>query len=117
MIKWHQVLHFERCLDEDVQVETLAAGIEDVTLMMAAIEVRAGVYEADLGGGVFKKRIARAGGGKSGGFRTVVICSNTQFTVFVYGFAKSDAADLSPDQVAAFKQLAKQLRAYPLRWA
>ncbi|WP_425330086.1 type II toxin-antitoxin system RelE/ParE family toxin [Synechococcus elongatus] len=30
------------------------------------------MYEADLGGGLFKKRVARAGGGKSGGYRTLI---------------------------------------------
>jgi hypothetical protein len=31
-----------------------------------------GLFDADLGGGLFKKRIARQGQGKSGGFRTLV---------------------------------------------
>jgi hypothetical protein len=29
--------------------------------------------DADLGGGVLKQRIAREGGGKSGGFRAIIL--------------------------------------------
>lgn len=42
------------------------------TLCEAVREMRAGLYEADLGGGLLKKRIGRPGQGKSGGFRTLV---------------------------------------------
>lgn len=49
------------------------AGLADAKLLRAAREVAAGRYDADLGGGVFKQRVAREGGGKSGGFRTIVL--------------------------------------------
>lgn len=86
------------------------AGIDDAALMVAAIEVRSGLFEADLGGGLFKKRLARAGGGKSGGFRTLVVCSNPAFTAFVYGFAKKDADGLSAAQVRSLKRLSRSMR-------
>ena len=41
-------------------------------LCEAIREMQAGLYEADLGGGLLKKRIARPGQGKRGGFRTLV---------------------------------------------
>lgn len=66
---------------------------------------------------MFKKRIARKGGGKSGGFRTLLVCSNPAFTAFVYGFAKQDAANLTPDQLAAFKALARLMRSYSMAQA
>ncbi|MCY3994976.1 MAG: type II toxin-antitoxin system RelE/ParE family toxin, partial [Rhodobacter sp.] len=31
------------------------------------------MIDADLGGGVIKQRIARRGGGRSGGFRTILL--------------------------------------------
>ena len=43
-----------------------------VALCEAVREMNAGLYNADLGSGLFKKRIGRAGEGKSGGFRTLV---------------------------------------------
>jgi hypothetical protein len=33
--------------------------------------IERGLVDADLGGGVIKQRIARKGGGKSGGFRAL----------------------------------------------
>lgn len=42
-------------------------------LLEAAKAVASGQGDADLGGGVFKQRIAREGRGKSGGFRTIIL--------------------------------------------
>ena len=49
--------------------------LSEAVLCRTAREVVAGTLgagEADLGGGLFKKRIARPGGGKSGGYRMIV---------------------------------------------
>lgn len=46
--------------------------LSDFELFNAAMDVFAGRYEADLGGGVIKKRLPRQGKGKSGGIRTVI---------------------------------------------
>jgi len=45
--------------------------------------MQAGLYEADLGGGLLKKRIARPGQGKSGGYRTLV-ATNKGGSGFLY---------------------------------
>jgi len=47
-------------------------GISDKALVEAAKEIAQGKVEADLGGCLFKKRLARPSGGKSGGYRTIV---------------------------------------------
>ena len=47
-------------------------GLNNLSLCNAVNEMAAGLYDADLGGGLFKKRIAKPGKGKSGGFRTLV---------------------------------------------
>lgn len=47
-------------------------GLTTLSLCAAVCEMRAGLYDADRGGGLLKKRIARAGQGKRGGFRTLV---------------------------------------------
>jgi hypothetical protein len=46
--------------------------LSDETLCTAAREIEAGQYEADLGKGVVKKRVAYPGKGKSGGARLLV---------------------------------------------
>jgi hypothetical protein len=43
--------------------------VPDAALVQAAAEVVAGRVEADLGGGLFKKRLARQGSGKRRGYR------------------------------------------------
>ena len=58
-------------------------GIGDRALCDAVARIAKGLVDADLGGGVFKQRIARKGGGRSGGFRTIVL------------FRKGDLAFLS----------------------
>jgi hypothetical protein len=45
--------------------------------------------EADLGGYVYKVRIARPGEGKSGGYRVIVFFKSGERTFFYYAFAKS----------------------------
>jgi hypothetical protein len=49
-----------------------AEGVPDSVLLQVAVEVAAGQVEADLGGGLFKKRLAREGSGKSGGYRVII---------------------------------------------
>jgi hypothetical protein len=44
------------------------AGIPDLALCGSIRDAERGLIAADLGGGVIKQRIARAGQGKSGGF-------------------------------------------------
>ena len=58
-------------------------------LCKAAREIERGVYEADLGGGVCKKRIPLPGHGKSGGIRTIVAKKNKEAIIFVVGREKS----------------------------
>lgn len=88
------------------------AGLTDANLRHAVAAVERGVVDADLGGGVIKQRIARAGGGKSGGFRTIVLFRVGSRAVFVHGFAKSERANIRGDELAAFKMLAAELLGY-----
>jgi hypothetical protein len=82
------------------------AGLADAKLLQAAQDVAAGHYNADLGGGVFKQRVAREGGGKSGGFRTIILFRVGSHSFFAHGFAKSDKANVAPKELKALKRLA-----------
>lgn len=83
--------------------------LSDAALCDAVYEMRQGLYEADLGGGLLKKRIARRGQGKSGGFRTIVATNRGDRWFFVYGFAKNERANIDDDEEAALKKLAETL--------
>lgn len=82
-------------------------------LTNAAAEVADGKFDADLGGGVFKQRIAREGGGKSGGFRILMIYKKDKHTFFVYGFAKNQQANISAKELRALKRLAEEMLSFP----
>jgi len=86
--------------------------LSDSALCRAAREVVAGTLgagEADLGGGLFKKRLARPGHGKSGGYRVVVAYRRpgTERVLFAYGFAKNAASTLTPQGQAALAKVAE----------
>lgn len=82
------------------------AGLAPESLRAAAAEVAAGEYDADLGGGVFKQRVAWPGGGKSGGFRTIILFKIGGHSFFAHGFAKNEKANASAKELKALKQLA-----------
>lgn len=68
-----------------------------------------GLIDADLGGGVIKQRIARPGGGKSKGYCSVVIYRRADRAFFVFGFPKSDQANISKEEESFFKKMAKEV--------
>ena len=55
---------------------------------------------------MFKQRVAREGGGKSGGFRTIILFRIGSHSFFAHGFAKSDKANVSVKELKALKRLA-----------
>lgn len=62
--------------------------------------------DANLGGEVIKQRVARAGGGKSGGYRAIILLRSGTRAVFAHGFAKKDAENISPNELSLLKVLA-----------
>lgn len=70
----------------------------------------AGQFEADLGAGVCKKRIAVSGRGKSGSTRTLVAHTGPHGIFFMAGRSKSDpGTDFSGASVAQAHLIAKDL--------
>ena len=84
----------------------------DAVLCAAIADASRGLVDADLGGGVVKQRIARQGGGKSGGFRTIILFRIGERAFFVHGFAKNEQDNIRDDELAAFKLLAAEMLAY-----
>lgn len=90
------------------------ADLKSADLLDAAQAVASGQWDADLGGGVFKQRIARDGGGKSGGFRTIILFKVGGHSFFVHGFAKNEKANITPKELKALKALAATFLALDL---
>ncbi len=85
--------------------------LTDVALCEAVIEMSQGLIDADLGGGVVKKRVGLAGRGKRGGARTLVATNKGSRWFFVYGFEKNDRANIAHDELDALQAIAAQLLA------
>ncbi len=85
--------------------------ISDSDLCQAAAEAFAGQYDADLGGYLFKKRIARQDGGKSGGYRTILGFrkSDSKRIFFLYGFPKNVRANITVKERSALNANASAL--------
>jgi hypothetical protein len=94
-----------RWFDRWARKEGLAAS----SLCAAVREMNLGLVDADLGGGLVKKRIGRAGQGKSGGYRTLVATNRGSRWVFVFGFPKNERSNIDKDETEALKKLAAHL--------
>jgi hypothetical protein len=81
--------------------------ISDEELKAAAADIENGRFDADLGGGVYKQRLARSGGGKSSGYRVIVFFKSGARMFFAYGFAKSDRDNVSKKELSNFRKNAK----------
>lgn len=96
-------LHVVKAFEKWRRKERLA----DADLCRALREMEGGLVDAQLGNSLVKKRIARSGGGKSGGHRTIVMYRSGERAVFLYGFPKNAKSDLSSAELNAYRELAK----------
>jgi len=81
--------------------------IDDRRLCEAMRRAERGLVDADLGGGLIKQRVARAGQGRSGGYRTLMAYRVRTRTVFLYGFAKSERDNIGPDELEYWRKIAR----------
>ena len=84
-------------------------GLSDQTLCRAVMEIRQGLIDADLGGGIIKKRIALPGHGKRGSTRTLLATNRNDRWFFVHGFEKNERSNVSDNELEALKLLADDL--------
>ena len=83
-------------------------GISDNELKDIVCQLEEGQADANLGGDVYKLRIARSGEGKSGGYRVIVLFRSKERTFYMYGFAKSERVNISERELRNFKRAAKK---------
>ena len=83
--------------------------VPDSVLLQVAAEIVPGQVEADLGGGLFKKRLPREGSGKRGGYRVLIGYKKPKVEriVFLYAFAKSARANISDKEKEALSLVAE----------
>lgn len=83
--------------------------LTDAALRCAVDEMVAGLIDADLGGGVVKKRVALPGRGKRSSIRTLVATNKGDRWFFVFGFEKNQRANINDKELEALQALAADL--------
>lgn len=78
--------------------------LPDAALPKAVRGMEDGLIDADLGGALYKKRVAHPGGGKSGGYRTLLTGRIDSRCV-----SKSDKANIMQDEKKAALQFADKV--------
>ena len=81
--------------------------LEDAAVCEAVRRAGEGQADAGLGGVIIKQRVARKGGGRSGGFRTIVLFRRGESAFFVHGFAESDREDLRRKELSGLRSQAE----------
>lgn len=80
--------------------------IANASLTEAIDRAGRGQIDADLGGGVIKQRVARAGQGRSGGYRALIAYRSKSRAVFIFGFAKNELDNIDDKQLATLRETA-----------
>lgn len=80
--------------------------IDDACLYKAIERAEQGLIDADLGGCVFKQRIARKGQGRSGGYCTLIAYKSQKRAIFLYGFAKNERDNIDSNELLTLKDIA-----------
>ena len=93
--------HFSRWVGKtDLSIEALCRSVE---------EMERGLIDANLGGGLIKKRVALPGRGKRGSARTLVATNSVNRWFFVFRFEKNDRDNINAKELSALKALASDL--------
>ena len=88
-------------------------GILDDALKDIVAQMESGQINANLGGLVYKQRLARQGEGKSGGYRVILFYRQGERVFFAFGFAKANMANISQKDLTILKEQAKVLMQQP----
>lgn len=90
----------------------VAGELVNSDLIAAVTEMNDGLWDVNLGGQVYKKRVALAGRGKSGGARTLVAFKSNDRAFFMYGFSKNQRSNITTKEKQALKLMARELLGY-----
>lgn len=76
---------------------------------MAVLEADTGIVAANLGAELIKLRIARAGAGKSGGFRTILAYRKEYRAFFIHLFAKNSSENIDSSELRDLREYGEVL--------
>jgi hypothetical protein len=82
-------------------------GLTDAHICQAVVEMNTGLIDANLGAGLFKKRIAMPGQGKRGSWRALLGFQESKKAFFLYLFPKNSRDNIEDDEMKALKRLTR----------
>lgn len=77
--------------------------ISDSSLKNSINEIEKRLFDADLGGGLYKKRVARKGQGKCRGYRTIIAFKEKHRSILMYGYSKNSRANINHKEEMVIK--------------
>lgn len=86
--------------------------LDNQALLVAIEEMTQGLVDADLGGGIYKKRVPLPNRGKSGSTRTIIATNRADRWFYLFGFEKGEKGNITKAELAYLKGLAEVLLAY-----
>ena len=86
--------------------------LTDTALLKAIDEMEQGLVDADLGGDVYKKRVALPGRGKSGSTRTLIATNRQDRWFFMFDFEKNDKENITQAELAYLQKAAQVFLGY-----
>ena len=88
--------------------------ISNEKLLVAIEDMENNLSSVNLGGGLFKVRVASEHSGKSSAYRSIIVFRKDDRAVMVYGFMKKEQENLSKEELKSFKILSKDILALEL---
>lgn len=85
--------------------------LTDQSLCTAVIEMTQGLFDANLGGHVFKKRVGMGNRGRRSSARTLIATNQGSKWFFMYGFEKNHKSNIADNELEGLQDLAKDLLA------
>ena len=86
--------------------------LTDAALLKAIDEMEQGLVDADLGGNLYKKRVALPGRGKGGSTRTLIATNRQNRWFFMFGFEKNDKENITQAELAYLQEVAQIFLGY-----
>ena len=86
--------------------------LTDAALLKAIDEMEQGLVDADLGGNLYKKRVALPGRGTSGSTRTLIATNRQNRWFFMFGFEKNDKENITQAELAYLQEVAQIFLGY-----
>lgn len=88
-------------------------GLTDALLLEAVNEISRGLMDANLGGNLYKKRIATKGRGKSGSVRTLLAYVKDFRVFFLFAYEKKELENITESEKKILQELGSGYLALP----